>query len=144
MSTERPLSNALLCHQLVVWLSLCPPDKFENALIMDMLATYFKKTKMCNQPKEQALSDKQYAILYNLYSKWRVSQCFKFADLKFQCILLKDWTIPVLSASGQTCEHIYFETKNDGILTQDEFIEQYGSLRAFMPCLLPSQDEDFL
>jgi len=142
--SNRPLSNALLCHQLAVWLILCPPVKFENELVLNMLTTYFKKTKLYNQPKDESLSNKQYSILYNLHSKWRVSNCFSFAELKFQCILLKEWSVSILSSSGQVCADVYFETKQDGVLTKDEFVEQYGSLCKYAAKLMPSKDDDFL
>jgi len=142
--SNRPLSNASLCHQLAVWLILAKPDKFENELVLNLLTTYFKKTKMYNHAKEGSLSNKQYSILYNLYSKWRVANCFSFDALKFQCVLVKEWSVPILSASGQICSEVYFETKQDGVLTKDEFVDQYGSLCKYAEKLLPSKDDDFL
>jgi len=142
--SNRPLSNALLCHQLAVWILLCPPDKFENELLLSILSAYFKKTKLYNQRKDESLSNKQYSILYNLHSKWRVSNCFEFENLKFQCILCKDWSVSIRSASGQLCPEVYFETKMAGVLTKDEFVELHGSLCKYAANLLPSQDEDFL
>lgn len=142
---QRPITNQVLCHQLSTWLALhCNPHTFDDELIRSMLGTYYKHTKKLTKPKEDALSNKQYDIMYNIWHKYNVQSCFQFADLKCLCVDVSLMDLEVKSASGTVCNEFYFETKNDGILTVDEFVDKYKRLIfKYNMVLSPSTDDDF-
>lgn len=144
--TQRPISCSLLCHQLSTWLALeCVPASFDDALVRSMIGTYYKLTKILGKRKEDVLSNKQYDILYNLWDKFNVKSCFRFAELKCLCVDISHMdTLEVKSASGLLCKDYYFETKNDGILLVSEFVEKYKPLISmYNLVLIASTDDDF-
>jgi len=142
---QRPITTQVLCHQMSTWLALkCKPFAFDDELVRSMLGTYYKLTKKMNKPKEDALSNKQYDIMYNLWDKYNVQSCFQFADLKCLCVDVSLMELDVKSASGTVCKDFYFETKNDGVLTVDEFVDKYKLLIfKYNMVLTPSTDDDF-
>jgi len=146
--TNRPITNQVMCHQLATWLSLeCMPVKFNKDLLVNILGTYFKLTKKMTTLKQDALSNKQFSILYQVYDKYKVSQVFQFNDLKFLCVDISEFeTMEVFSKSNVKCEKYYFETKDDGILTVKEFIDLYSTYihhSKYITQLRVSNDDDF-
>jgi hypothetical protein len=145
---NRPLTNQVLCHQLAVWIALdCVPQKFNKDLLCNMFGTYFKLTKKLNKPKQEALSNKQLSILYNIYDKYKVKDVFQFHTLKFICVDMSRFeALEVVSQSNLKCECFYFETKEEGVLTTEEFITRYRdkiSHPNYITKLKASMDEDF-
>jgi hypothetical protein len=127
----RPIPCSKLAHQLSVWLALgCQSERFDPNLVRSMVGKFYKSTRINNIEKELAMSNQQFSILYNIWEKFRVKNCFKFGELKFLCIdlhSLKDFE-DIFSASGTKCEQFFFETPSDGKLTTEEFIEKYRQL----------------
>lgn len=145
---NRPITNQVLTHHLATWLSLeCVPEKFNQEMVVNILGSYFKQTKKMNTPKQEAMSNKQFSILYHIYDKYKVSKSFQFNALKFLCVNISAFDkMDVFSKSNVKCEHYYFETKQDGILTVNEFIHLYSTYinhPKYITILPLSNDDDF-
>lgn len=144
---DRPLASKSLCKQLTTWFALkCHPEKFDNELCRSILGKYCNKTRKQDIPSEDALSDKQYNILYNIYEKYRVNNIFKWADLKFVCVDMSELGIDLETTSGVKCEDFFFQTSDGTIYNVDEFIKEHNSLikhSKYITTLRPLKDEDF-
>jgi len=145
---NRPITNQVLTHHMATWLALeCVSVKFNKEIVVNILGSYFKQTKKMNTPKQEAMSNKQFSILYHIYDKYKVSNSFQFNDLKFLCVDISEFeTMDVFSKSNVKCEKYYFETKEDGILTVKEFIHLYSTYihhPKYITKLRVSTDDDF-
>tara|TARA_R110000868_G_scaffold199445_1_gene446078 strand:- start:627 stop:1151 length:525 start_codon:yes stop_codon:yes gene_type:complete len=145
----RPLANNQLCKQLCTWLALdCPTDSFDSELIRSMLGSYNKLVVKQQKKSDEALSDKQYNILYNIYDKYRVSDCFKFEELRFMCVDISQFeTLEVHSVSNELCSQFYFQTADKSVYTIKEFIEKYHDLikhPKYITKLPAVSDDDFV
>jgi len=144
----RPLPASKLCKALSLWLALgLNPESFSENVPRDMMASYFLQVKKQEKDPNTSLTDKQYSALYHVYEQYKVSQLFDFDAIKFICVdISKFGTLEIKSQSGQPCSQWYFETKEDKILTIDEFKEKYKHLikhHKFMTKLPPTRDEEF-
>lgn len=142
----RPIPNNKLCKELSTWLALgCQSESFDDELIRSMLGTYYKLVVKQSKKSDESLSDKQYNILYNIYDKYRVKDCFKFDELKFMCVDINQFeTLEVYSSSNELCSQFYFQTTDKTIYTIHEFIDKYKDLIKHPKYItkLPAVDED--
>lgn len=143
--TNIPTSK-LICRHFSTWFALkLYREGFEGNTLESMLARYAKLVKIHNKDTETALSDKQYAILKNVYQKFKIREYFDFKKLKFNCFNMSEFgDLVVKSASGVECKDYFFEVLDEGILTKEEFKEKYGGLiLKRIAVLSPSKESDF-
>lgn len=144
---DRPFASKSLCKQLSTWFALkCNPDKFDSELCRSILGRYFEKTRKQDLKSEDALSDKQYNILYNIYDKYRVVNMFKWNELKFICVEMSELGMDIESTAGETCDGFFFQTTDETIYSVSEFIKEYESLikhSKYIKTLRPLNDDDF-
>lgn len=125
----RPVKCNLLTKQMCVWFSLkCHPDEFDTEVCCSILSKYWLNVKKLQKPSEDALSDKQYNLLHNIYHKFRVKNIFDWEQVKFICVDISEFgELIVKSKSGVVCKDYYYETKNGDVFTKDDFVKKYGS-----------------
>ena len=129
----RPVNTWKMIRELTAWFCLnLQPLKFDIELCDDIISTYFLKVRIRDMDKENALTDKQYSLLYNIYDKYFVSKVFKniYDEVKFVCINVKkiencdleydETHIPVMG--------YYFELQDGSILSPSVFETKYSNL----------------
>lgn len=145
---ERPMSAIKLCKAITLWIALdLKPTSFSESVARDMLGKYYCSVKKQQKDPHKCLSDKQYSLLYHIYSKFKINECFDFETIKFLCVDISAFgTLEITSRTGQLCSQFYFETKEDGIMSLIEFKDKYKHLikhHKYMTQLPPTQEEEF-
>lgn len=124
----RPVPSKILAKKMTTWFALrCHPESFDTELCSSILSRYWFQTRKLKKDAEDAFSNKQYDILYNIYTKFKVDNIFSWDELPMVCCDVSDFgEAQIVSDSGLICENYYFETKDRVKYELNEFVEKFG------------------
>lgn len=145
--SEREVETKQLVKQMSVWfaLKICP-EKFDTELCRSILGKYYCKTRKEDMKPNDAMSDKQYSILLNIYEKYRVFKIFDWDKLPFLCVDMSELEMEMTSSSGMDCDEFFFQTKDATIYTTSEFVNEFSDFikhPKYIKKLRPVNDDDF-
>lgn len=146
----RPIECKKLATKMTTWFALqCHSAEFDTELCCSILSKYWFQIRKLKKDSEDALSDKQYNILHNIFIKFRVNDVFNWEALSIVCCDISDFgDAEIVSTSGLVCENYYFETKEPRAkYTVDEFIDTYRhhiKHTKFITELSELDDDDFV
>lgn len=142
----REVPVKVMCRRLATWFALeLHPNEFDKTLLEDILSRYAKSVKCRGRDTESILSDKQYKILYNVYSNFNVANSFAWSKVKFNCFNIKEFGYEVKSTRDEVCEDYMFELFSEGenVIWRIKDFKQDFNNYILKPIMYPSNESDF-